>query len=81
MGGHLAESLEGCGVQDYYHQGRPKSASATMAPYICDNINASDYMDITFESTCVNVTGKTEGAGQDNPRSWKEAPHPELPSP
>ena len=55
-------------------------AQATMEPYICNNIDVSDYMDINEsninESTCVHVTGKTEGAGQDNPRSWKEARHP-----
>lgn len=69
--GVLQESGEFCGTIGDYHHGKKPPESRYFYDYICDNIDAEEYVEITREE-CVTIKGLAEGTGPDNPRLWDD---------
>jgi len=79
----LVEQVTTCGIDSstsyggYFMNGRLPSSARPVSQYLCDNMDTSEYMDVTTGdfgdgADCVSVVAKKGGRGADNPRSLSD---------
>ena len=75
---HITDLLsphQACDHIDYFHHGGGMNGipeNHELSQFLCENIDVTDYLDITPTSNCITVSGKQQGTGPDNPFYWDD---------